>query len=170
MATFEIEVENCARCPCLRNNEFGEFCCFIIADILSCNLECLKEFHVPETPSNYGYNHCHHAYDTCKHATTSESENLWINSRAICTSPAVASVFREKSSDSENATSLYISKGDIFTIVRTDFEDTGLVYLRADYLDDCTLSGLRVPTCSTICYVDAATFCDHFDTIRHNLR
>ena len=79
-------------------------------------------------------------------------------------------MFREKSSDSENATSLYISKGGIFTIVRTDFADTGLVYLRADYLDDCTLSGLRVPICSTICYVDIATFYDHFDTILHRTR
>ena len=137
---------------------------------LSCNLECLQEFHLPENPSNYGYNHCHHAYDTCKYATTLEMGNLWINACAICTSPAVASVFREKSSDSENATSLYISKGDIFTIVRTDFADTGLVYLRADYLDDCTLSGLSVPICSTICYVDTATFYDHFDMILHRTR
>ena len=137
---------------------------------LSCNLECLKEFHVPENPLDYGYNHCHHAYDTCKYATTSENGNLWINTSAICKSPVVASVFREKSLDSENATSLYISKGDIFTIVRTDFADTGLVYLRADYLDDCTISGLRVPTCSITCYVDIATFYDHFDTILHNLR
>lgn len=28
MAKFEIEVEDCAHCPCLRNNEFGEFHCF----------------------------------------------------------------------------------------------------------------------------------------------
>lgn len=137
---------------------------------LSCNLECLKEFHVPENPSNYGYNHCHHAYDTCKHAATSESENLWINTRAICKSPVVAAIFQENASDFENAAILDIHRGDILTIVRTDFADTCLVYLRADYLDCYQPSGLYVQTYSTICYVDIATFYDHFDTILHNLR
>lgn len=28
MAKFEIEVENCKHCPCLRNNLHGEFYCF----------------------------------------------------------------------------------------------------------------------------------------------
>lgn len=28
MAKFEIEVEDCKHCPCLRINEFGEFYCF----------------------------------------------------------------------------------------------------------------------------------------------
>ena len=28
MAKFEIEVDDCAHCPCLRNNKYGEFCCF----------------------------------------------------------------------------------------------------------------------------------------------
>lgn len=136
---------------------------------LSCNLECLKEFHVPETPSNYGYNHCHHAYDTCKHAATSEMENLWIHTRAICTSPVVAAIFRENGSDSKNAAILDIHRGDILTIVRTDFADTGLVYLRVDYVDYYEPSG-HVQAYSTICYVDIATFYDHFDRILHNLR
>lgn len=133
---------------------------------LSCNLECLQEFHVPENPSDYGYNHCHHAYDTCKHATTSEKENLWINVRAMCKSPVVAAIFRENGSDFETAASLDIHKGDILTIVRTDFADTGLVYLSYCYEP----SGLYVGKSSTICYVDIATFYDHFDTILYNLR
>ena len=137
---------------------------------LSCNLECLQEFHVPENPLDYGYNHCHHAYDTCKHATTSKEEELWINVRAICTSPVVAAIFRETGSDFETAASLDIHKGDILTIVRTDFADTGLVYLRVDYSYCYQPSGLYVQTCSTICYVDIATFYDHFDTILHDLR
>lgn len=28
MAKFEIEVDDCKHCPCLRINEFGEFYCF----------------------------------------------------------------------------------------------------------------------------------------------
>lgn len=140
---------------------------------LSCNLECLKEFHVPENPSNYGYNHCHHAYDTCKYATTSEKGDLWINTKAICTTPVVAAIFRENGSDSKNLATLNIHTGAILTIVRTDFADTGLVYLRVDY-SYCyqpsglyvQTSGLYVQTCSTICYVDIATFYDHFDRLR----
>ena len=137
---------------------------------LSCNLECLQEFHVPESITDYGYNHCHHAYDTCKHATTSKEEELWINVRAMCTSPVVAAIFHENSTESENKVSLDIHKGDIFTIIRTDFADTGLVYLREDYLDCYEPSGLYVEKSSTICYVDIATFYDHFDTILPNLK
>lgn len=137
---------------------------------LSCNLECLQEFHIPENPLDYGYNHHHYAYDTCKYAITSKTEELWINVRAICTSPVVAAIFHENSTESENKDSLDIHKCDIFTITRTDFTDTGLVYLRADYLDCYEPSGLCVEKSSTICYVDIATFYDHFDTILHNLR
>lgn len=28
MAKFEIDVVDCAHCPCLRNNELGNFYCF----------------------------------------------------------------------------------------------------------------------------------------------
>lgn len=137
---------------------------------LSCNLECLKEFHVPENPSNYGYNHHHHAYDTCKHATSSKKEELWANVRAICTNPVVAAIFHENSAESETAVGLDIHRGDILTIVRTDFADTGLVYLRVDYIDCTSDSGGYNLPYYVICYVDIATFYDHFDTILHNLR
>lgn len=31
---IEFETEDCAHCPCLRNNEYGEFYCFFQSDHL----------------------------------------------------------------------------------------------------------------------------------------
>lgn len=150
----------CKDCVHSRVSNFG------LSYGLSCNLECLEEFSVSEDPQDYGYKHYHHAYDTCKRATSNNAEQFMLGLRVCCIKPTVASRKVGPAKDHSGPYTLDIKEGDLFRVKSTDFKDTGFVHLMTDTVQFKQFGNVMNPYEYEIeCYINAATFYDCFKVI-----